>query len=44
VTNLGAGVEGARPSHEEVAEVARTAGPQLANWLGAIFSGLENGA
>ena len=44
VTNLGAGVEGSTPSHEEVASVARTAGPQLARWLAAIFAGLESGA
>ncbi|MBI5499024.1 MAG: purine-nucleoside phosphorylase [Deltaproteobacteria bacterium] len=43
VTNLAAGVEGATPSHEEVADVARNAGPQLARWLAAIFASLENG-
>jgi purine-nucleoside phosphorylase len=43
VTNFGAGVEGAAPSHEEVADVARAAGPQLARWLEAILAVRENG-
>jgi purine-nucleoside phosphorylase len=43
VTNLGAGVEGATPSHEEVAEVARNVGPQLARWLEAIVTLREHG-
>jgi len=38
VTNLAAGVEGAAPSHEEVAQVARDAGPQLARWLAATLA------
>ncbi len=44
VTNLAAGVEGASPSHEEVADVARTAGPLLARWLEAILAGMETPA
>ena len=38
---LAAGVEGSSPSHEEVADVARTAGPLLARWLEAILAGME---
>jgi len=38
VTNLAAGVEGATPSHEEVAQIAREAGPQLARWLEATLA------
>ncbi|NMC71883.1 MAG: purine-nucleoside phosphorylase [Myxococcales bacterium] len=38
VTNLAAGVEGATPSHEEVAQIARDAGPQLARWLEATLA------
>ena len=36
VTNLGAGVEGSAPGHDEVARVAGEAGPALAGWLEAI--------
>ncbi len=38
VTNLAAGVEGATPSHEEVGQTARDAGPQLARWLEATLA------
>lgn len=38
VTNLAAGVEGATPSHEEVAQIARDVGPQLARWLEATLA------
>ncbi|MBN1770695.1 MAG: purine-nucleoside phosphorylase [Deltaproteobacteria bacterium] len=42
VTNLAAGVEGATPSHEEVAQIARDVGPQLARWLEATLT-VESG-
>jgi purine-nucleoside phosphorylase len=38
VTNLAAGVEGSTPSHEEVAQIARDVGPQLARWLEATLA------